>query len=201
MTQSLPPLFPLRKTARLSAQPDGFKTLDLRVETELPIAPHPGSFAWQRRNHVHEGVDLYGIEGDEVLAMEDGVVVFNGPFTGPKAGFEFWLDTDAVAVEGASGALFYGEIEVGDWPVGSVVRRGDVLGRLARVLKKDKGRPLHMLHLELYQAGARESCGIWPLGAERPAGLLDPTPMIAGSLGIEPPAPPPEPLASRSPKL
>lgn len=177
---------PMKKIARLTEESESFKTLRLSEQTELPLAPHPGAFAVERANHFHEGVDLYGEEGDEVFAMEDGVVVFNGPFTGPKAQSEWWLDTDAVAVSGSRGVIFYGEIVAEPLPVGSPVRAGDLLGRLSRVLKKDKGRPLHMLHIELYEHGIDQSCGIWGKGEPRPAGLLDPTPLLQEALGLQP---------------
>lgn len=190
---------PLKKSASLTQDSESFKGVDFSAQTELPIAPHPGAFAIERANHYHEGVDLYGEAGDEVFAMEDGEVVFNGPFTGPKAGSEWWLDTDAVAVSGAHGVVFYGEMVPEPLPVGSQVRAGDLLGRLSRVLRKDKGRPLHMLHVELYEPGARASCGIWEKGQPRPQGLLDPTPMLRAALGIEPEASQTPPASPRPP--
>lgn len=176
---------PLKKTARLSSESESFKTLSLSEQTEIPLAPHPGAFAVARAHHIHEGVDLYGQDGDPVFAMEDGEVVFNGPFTGPKAGSPHWLDTDAVGVSGSRGVIFYGEIEAETLRVGDRVQAGDRLGHLSRVLRNDKGRPLHMLHIELYEPGVHESCGIWDKGQPRPKGLLDPTPMLKEALGLE----------------
>ena len=47
--------------------------MDLSTETEVPLPPHhPGSFAFERRYHVHEGVDLYCREGEPVYAVEAG---------------------------------------------------------------------------------------------------------------------------------
>jgi hypothetical protein len=42
------------------------------------------------------------------------------------------------------------------------------------VLKKDKGLPMTMLHVELYEKGAREAV-IWGLGDNQPQTLLDPS--------------------------
>lgn len=187
---------PLKKSARLSGESESFKSLDLAAQTELPVGDHPGAFGVERANHFHEGVDLYGQDGDEVRAMEDGVVVFNGPFTGPKAQSPWWLDTDAVAISGLRGVIFYGEITAEPLAVGQEVRAGDLLGRLSRVLRKDKGRPLHMLHVELYEPGIHQSCGVWTKDRERPEGLLDPTALLQEALGIESS---PSPSAPRPP--
>lgn len=174
--------FPLPgKIPAWDSEPDGFLAFDLSTHCPVP-APgrgHPGAFAHVRRNHTHEGVDLYGLKGDLVVALFGGEIVFNGPFTGRLAGSPWWLPTSAIAVEGSEGVLFHGEIEAFDLPVGALVEAGQPLGRLARVLRSDKGRPLHMLHLELYEPGVRQSVGIWASGAPRPTALLDPTSLIA----------------------
>lgn len=144
--------------------------------TGLPRAPHPGAFGVQRRHHVHEGVDLYVPEGTPVHAVEAGRVVRIEWFTGPKADTPWWLDTQAIFVEGASGVVVYGEITVLDHlKEGSSVQPGDLLGHVAVVLRQDKGRPTAMLHMELHAHGAR-SAPAWE-GA-RPETLLDPTPFL-----------------------
>jgi hypothetical protein len=180
-------VFPIPgKIPALDAEPNGFAHVDLATHCPIPIpgAGHPGAFGHERRNHIHEGIDLYGREGDLVVALFGGIVVFNGPFTGPAAGSPWWLPTQAIAIEGPLGVMFHGEIDAFDLPVGSFVAAGSPLGRLARVLRSDKGRPMHMLHLEFYQAGARQSIGIWPLGENRPDTLLDPTALVAHSAGL-----------------
>lgn len=180
-----PLLFPLHKTATLNSESESFRDLDLSHQTIIPIQPHPGSFAIERRHHFHEGVDLYGQEGDLVFAMESGKIVFKGPFTGPKAGAELshWLDTDAVALEGEHGVIFYGEITVAPHlQLGEWVEAGTCLGHLSRVLRNDKGRPLFMLHLERYEHGIHQSCGIWTKDISKPTGLLDPTPLLEAAL-------------------
>ncbi len=144
--------------------------------TGLPEAPHPGAFAVRRRHHVHEGVDLYCPEGTSVHAVEPGLVVAVMPFTGPKAGLPWWLDTEVVLVEGASGVVAYGELK-SEVSVGQRLQSGQRLGHVMRVLRHDKGRPTSMLHLELHAPGTR-TCPEWPLEASRPESLRDPTPWL-----------------------
>ena len=144
--------------------------------TALPLAPHPGAYGVQRKNHVHEGIDLYCPHGTPVQAVEAGTVVAIFPFTGLHAGSDWWENTDAVLVEGASGVVVYGEIA----PVctlGQNVAAGDTLGHVVTVLKKDKGRPMAMLHLELHDHGTR-AAPEWPEMDKKPTTLRDPTPFL-----------------------
>ena len=141
--------------------------------TELPVYPHPGAFGVQRRHHVHEGIDLYCESGTPVFAVEPGQVVAVLPFTGPDAGLPWWLDTQAVLVEGASGVVVYGEINALA-RAGDSVAAGQTLGHVTRVLRRDKGRPTSMLHLELHTAGTRH-CKPWDRVESRPLSLRDPT--------------------------
>jgi murein DD-endopeptidase MepM/ murein hydrolase activator NlpD len=140
------------------------------------MAPHPGAFGVVRTHHIHEGVDLYCAAGTPVSAVEAGVVVAVVPFTGPAAGSPWWLDTQAVLVEGESGVVLYGEISA-ETEVGATVDAGQRIGQVVRVLRNDKGRPTAMLHLELHVAGTRNSFG-WPLSGPCPATLQDPTPKL-----------------------
>ena len=146
--------------------------------TGLPVGDaHPGAFGFRRANHVHEGIDLYCDEGTPVFAVEDGVVVAIIAFTGPSAEppSPWWHDTKAILVEGESGVVVYGEVAVGSGVHEGVnVGAGEAIGHVVPVLKKDKGRPVTMLHLELHRTGARDAWE-WPLDGERPATLLDPT--------------------------
>lgn len=148
---------------------------------EATILPDElGQFAAVRKFHTHEGVDLYGEKKDPVFAVEDGVVVgiewFTGEHTNPPS--PHWHNTQGVLVEGESGVVVYGEILISDGiEIGSVIKRGQKVGELETVLKKDKGRPMTMLHLELYEKGIRET-GAWDHGNPRPTGLLDPTKYI-----------------------
>jgi hypothetical protein len=155
----------------------------------IPVGLHPGAFAARRRHDRHTGVDLYCRDGEAVLAVEDGVVVNVEPFTGPAAGSPWWNDTVAVLVEGASGVVGYGEVvPLPGLEAGRPVRRGEGIGRVAVVLKEGKERPdipghsRAMLHVELYRPGTRQAVA-WGLDEIRPAGLLDPTPLLLGAEG------------------
>lgn len=139
------------------------------------MGQHPGAFGARRKHHTHEGVDLYAPEGTPVFAVEAGVVTAVKPFTGPHAGLPWWEDTWAVWVEGDSGVVLYGEITP-TVVVGKHVGAGECVGQVMRVLRKDKGRPTSMLHLELHQAGS-VAAPEW-LGLERPATLRDPTSLL-----------------------
>lgn len=176
-------MFPLHKKAHLTDDPLSFQTLDLRTHTEIPGRGHPGAFGAIRKHHIHEGVDLYALEGDEVFAMEAGVIVSLGAFTGPSAGTPWWLDTQFVMVQSASQVLCYGEISLASGlSVGASIEEGQLLGTIATVLRNDKGRPRNMLHMERYVSGVRASCGLWPLHTPCPLGLLDPTPILLREL-------------------
>ena len=148
----------------------------------IPLPPHPGAFAVMRKHHVHEGVDIYCPEKTAVRAVEDGIVRLVTPFTGEAAGSPWWLPTQAVFVEGASGLVVYGEVTTG-CRAGQQVRRGEAIAAVRRVLRHDKGLPTCMLHLELRDPAHREALQLfdWALGAPRPPWLLDPTPFLEGA--------------------
>ena len=116
--------------------------------TSLPIFPHVGSFGAIRKFDIHTGVDLYCVEGTEVIAVEDGIVKNVGPFTGVLTNSPWWEDTDFVSVTGKTGTVVYGEI-VSQLSPGQKIKQGQNMGYVKRVLRKDKGRPTSMLHLEL----------------------------------------------------
>lgn len=166
---------PLPLRLVLSGDSESFRSLPPDT-TALPLAPHPGAYGVQRKNHVHEGIDLYCPAGTKVHAVEAGRVVALIPFTGAQAGSDWWENTDAVLIEGESGVVVYGEIapacKTGDW-----LAAGDTVGHVVTVLKKDKGRPMAMLHLELHAHGAREAPE-WPSPDKKPATLRDPTPFL-----------------------
>ena len=64
--------------------------------------------------------------------------------------------------------------------VGDTVRPGQLIGRVVRVLKVDKGRPMDMLHLELRAASHPDALTLfdWAKDLPRPDWLLDPTPHL-----------------------
>lgn len=169
--------------------PDSTKFLpedaELEYDTYIPVEGHPGAFGAVRKNHVHEGVDLYANNGDRVYAMVPGkVVAIIEDFTGPGCGMPWWNQTSAIAIEDANGVWIYGEIVVGaSIKVGDEIKAGTDIGGVKQVLKEDKGRPMSMLHLERYTVGTTESVGIWELNTPQPTNLLDPTPeLVAGLL-------------------
>ena len=145
---------------------------------DVPLQTEPGGFGFQRKFHNHEGVDLYCKENTPVHAVEDGKILGIEWFTGTHVDMPWWEDTKCVIVEGKSGIVVYGEIEPSSWLwKGGVIDKCDIIGFVRRVLKKDKGRPMTMLHIERYEHGS-EVCHPWAPGAEKPKGLLDPTELL-----------------------
>lgn len=138
---------------------------------------YQGQFGAIRKHDIHTGVDCYCEPEQLVVAMEDGIIVKIENFTGENAipPSPWWNDTKAVLIEGASGVIVYGEIKpLEAIQEGQKVKAGKILGRVIPVLKKDKGLPMTMLHVELYKTGSRETL-IWNLGDNQPDSLLDPT--------------------------
>lgn len=159
--------------------------VDLEYDTMIPTGDHPGAFAAVRKNHIHEGVDLYANNGDRVYAMVTGkVVAVIEDFTGPGCGMPWWNQTSALAIEDENGVWIYGEITVAHGiKLGDVITKGTDIGSVKQVLKEDKGRPMAMLHLERYTVGTTESVGLWELNTPQPSNLIDPTPeLVAGLL-------------------
>jgi murein DD-endopeptidase MepM/ murein hydrolase activator NlpD len=140
---------------------------------------HPGSFGIDRHQHVHTGVDLYAAYGTPVRAMEDGNIIQISWFTGPSIDMPWWNDTRAVYIEGIIGVFNYGEIqELPTLKVGDTVKAGDLLGYVVTVLRKWKGRPMSMLHVELYDHGYTDDWKEWKIGDPKPEHLKDPTPYL-----------------------
>ena len=150
------------------------------IRADVLKSPHPGSFGARRKYDRHTGIDLYCPEGSRVVAVESGTVVTVENFTGPNADdpSPWWLDTQAVLVEGESGVICYGEIET-TLKRGQVVLAGDPIGFVKRVLKEDKGTSTSMLHFELYRMGTRKTVW-WYEGPMQGQGydLLDPTELL-----------------------
>lgn len=141
----------------------------------IPETGHAGSFGAVRKFDIHCGVDLYCDLNQEVVAVEDGVVVALDIFTGVLAGSPWWNETYAVYVEGESGVVVYGEIKPTEkMTPGCKVKRGDLIGNVITVLRKDKGLPMNMLHLELHKKGTR-TWQWWNLESPKPDTLIDPT--------------------------
>ena len=147
----------------------------------IPIGDkHPGAFGINRHEHVHTGVDLYAPYGCPVRAMEKGKIIAIDWFTGPSIKMSWWNDTRAVYIEGETGVFNYGEIqEFSNLKVGDIVEQGQYIGYVLTVLKKYKGRPMSMLHLELYDNGFIDTWGEWKIGEPKPEHLKDPTWILA----------------------
>lgn len=158
-----------------------------RGQRTLPKGKHPGAYGYKRHTSYHTGVDLYvPMEKlyitSSVIAVEAGVVSAVIPFTGKAVNMDWWNDTEAVIVEGKSGAVLYGEIMPRIQVVGTKVRKGDIIGDVIPVIKAGGNRPdvpghsRAMLHLELYPAGTTE----WhPWTLEQTSHVhLDPTDLL-----------------------
>lgn len=171
--------FPLNKEEVYTTKDsDSFISRDFSKETELPLNPHCGAFGVERKHDIHTGVDLYCQNGDEVFAIEDGIVVLVENFTGASANSDWWNDTKAIHIEGRHGVIVYGEIEPNKELVeGFTIKAGQRIGTVKQVLKEDKGRPMSMLHIELYKHGSRQSC-IWESNKSKNDNLLDPTKLL-----------------------
>ncbi len=61
--------------------------------------------------------------------------------------------------------------------IGEQVKQGDLITWASQVLVKDKGKPMCMLHFELYKPGTRETVW-WEKDEPKPAELLDPTSLL-----------------------
>ena len=84
-------------------------------------------------------------------------------------------------VEGSSGVVLYGEIKVNKKiKIGDVIDQGQKIGKVKTVLKKFKGNPKSMLHIELYKHG--EKTAVEAKIEKDLKKLKDPTPYLKESL-------------------
>jgi hypothetical protein len=145
-----------------------------------------GAFGFVREHEVHTGVDLYCGEEQMVHAVEDGSVRLVVDFTGERVGSPWWNPTKAILIQHGRHVVLYGELRPHpEIKIGARIDRGQSLGHVLRVRKRARGKPMTMLHLELWAsvgsalrnyAGANAAVAAdWPLGKKRPVGLLDPT--------------------------
>lgn len=143
--------------------------IDLHVNSQ-------NKFGGIRKYDIHTGIDLFCEEFSNVYAIESGQVINKNQFTGEEVGSPWWNSTDFLLIKGNFNFL-YGEIE-SSLKIGDNVKEGDIIGRVKKVLKVDKGLPMCMLHLELYDNDYKGNGEIWNLGEEQPPMLLDPTDII-----------------------
>jgi murein DD-endopeptidase MepM/ murein hydrolase activator NlpD len=144
-------------------------------EPALPPIDGVGDFASRRSFYYHPGVDIYCGFGQEVLAIEDGVVVNVENFTGPNADppSPWWLETWSILIEGASGSLGYCEIKpLPHIKVGDTIKEGELIATVVPVLKRDKGNGTTMLHFEHYVSGTDHHV-TWELDTIKPEELLN----------------------------
>ena len=154
------------------------------LATGIPMFPdEPGEFGAIRKHDVHTGVDLYCEPETVVVAVEPGEVIsiedFTGPLSDPPS--PWWNDTKSILVRGESGVVVYGEVS----PMvaeGDKVEQGQKIAYVIPVLKKDKGRPRHMLHFEYHSHEADESAW-WYLDEPQPATLRNPTRKLKEAAG------------------
>ena len=147
----------------------------------IPSEGAVGDFAFKRSFYFHPGIDLYCDYGQEIIAIEDGVVVNIETFTGPMAipPSPWWNETFSIMIEGDSGVLGYCEIKpVSYLKVGVKVKAGDLIATVIPVLKRDKGNGTTMLNFEQYTYGTREHV-TWELGTEKPSNLLNPRELLS----------------------
>lgn len=175
-------MFPLKKThiyrTILDTTHNKFNNF-----AEIPVgALHPGSFAYTRANHIHEGIDIYCERGDEVFSIEGGIIEKILPFTGEIAGSPWWNNTYSILVKHKNFYINYGElIPCDDLFTGQKIKEGHSLGFITPVLKKDKGRPMNMLHLEAYSIFSPLSeipIKEWKLNTIKAEYLLNPAPLL-----------------------
>jgi phosphopantothenoylcysteine decarboxylase len=106
----------------------------------VPKGNHPGAFGYKRKFDYHTGVDLYcdmSYRYHPVSAVEAGVVVQIGDFTGENINSPWWNNTKYVMIEGASGVVNYGEIHPeNNLYVGLKVKRHERIGEVIPVLKR-----------------------------------------------------------------
>ena len=137
----------------------------------LPIGKyHPAGFGYSKNHNVHTGVDLYVSYNAPVHSVENGTVIDIVKFTGPQTNYPNLLPTQAILIEGQSGVVLYGEIEVlEEIQIGQLIEAGS---KIAHIKCAVPDQP--MLHLELYKPGTKNSC-VWKQGQPQPKPLLDPT--------------------------
>ena len=167
--------FPLKMDYKgLTEDSESFRNIDITREVELPIGNHVGAFGVERKFDYHGGVDLYCPDSTAVFAVEDGIIVHVRPFTGEIAGYPWWNDTWALSIDHGDCIAVYGEIYKPSFKLGDKVKRGQQIGSVRQVLKKDKGRPMSMLHFALHSSDVLSNRQ-WDNGRPQANGLFDPT--------------------------
>lgn len=143
---------------------------------------HAGAFGSVRKHDIHAGVDLYCEEGSVVRAFEDGKVFSVGKFTGKEVGSPWWNETYYISIDGPSGRIVYGGIDVPrTLRKGNKIKAGFKIGTVKKILKKKPkekipGHKTSMLHIELIDSKSDVPfVECWNIGDPRPDYLKDPT--------------------------
>jgi hypothetical protein len=161
----------------------GVQKMLFPLKNKIPALPPingVGDFASRRSFYHHPGVDIYCDKGQEIVAIERGIVVNIDCFTGPNATptSPWWNETWSIMIEGASGVLGYCEIEPLHYvEIGLEIEEGERIAKVIPVLKKDKGNGTTMLHFEQYVPGTTDHV-TWVLDTEKPSQLLNPRPLL-----------------------
>lgn len=122
----------------------------------------------------HAGVDLYGYDGDLILAMEDGVIVNH---------YHFYHDTYALFVQCKSGLVInYSEVTNNSWQEfglkkGSEVKRGKPIARVGLMSGGS-----HMCHFETYMPPTKSNKRY--TNSKKPAVLTNPTYYLLNARGV-----------------
>jgi hypothetical protein len=146
----------------------------------LPILNGVGDFASRRSFYHHPGIDVYCDFGQEVIAIEPGIITNIECFTGVNATptSPWWNETWSIMIEGTLGALGYCELKpLSHIKLGYKVSEGEIIATIIPVLKKDKGNGVTMLHFEQYIPGTKDHV-TWVLDKEKPITLLNPRPLL-----------------------
>lgn len=132
----------------------------------IPIHGFPGSFAEDRGDRLHCGVDLYAPAGSEVVSIDDGLVVEVGPFTSPRM-IPYWNETFYAIVENEGGLFVkFAEMEAVEVNPDDRLSSGDLVGLVGSVLNPemiDDDAPAYIRDLI-----ERERPSMLHLGSTRP---------------------------------
>ena len=124
-------------------------------------------------NRNHAGIDLFANYNDPVVAMGNGVVT---------ATQSFHLGSHAIFVDHGNVVVMYAEVTPKSWSefgvgIGSKVKKGDPIARVACMNWKDGFCASHMLHLETYAPGTTRNKRWFPGKAISPA-IRDPSRLL-----------------------
>jgi hypothetical protein len=144
----------------------------IKDDYNLDLIPEENRFGYKRKFDYHTGVDLFCDNNTPVYSMYNGHVTSIHEFTGFKES-PWWNDTYAIMVyhPEIDKTFLYGEL-LPAVNINDTIHAGQLLGCVKQVLKKDKGRPMSMLHIECY-AGLQNKSVWWRHGENMPENLED----------------------------